>query len=379
MLSLHRFTPTGKQAAELTCLAWGKVPASGTASATKKKKSKQVHDVIAIGNAVGGVMLWDCSRGELRQTFGGEGSGHTGKVHDVALNSAGTLLYTCTSDCQVTCWNVSTGAQSWRISVGKHAASRLLVHGDDDEIITASTAIKMWDVSTRTSTRKLRGHAAAVVCMTYSPDHKYLISASSDRFILVWQTSGDNEDPLVTLTLDAAPIQLTMRVNSEDDDDDKVTLLAVSEAGAVALWKFNPLMHEDSKIKSSAKKAKKDAKNSPRDVRPLTPNCIISPGSGKGRVTVCAARFHGDDGESVQVCGGSQVLPSFLVVTVRDGEGALLPAVSLDAKGSASKGLLLKQEDCNGNVKGKRSKEAQLLSAADALPLNAALASAHKV
>ena len=140
-----RFTPTGKQASELTCLAWGKVPASGAASASKKKKAKQVHEVVAIGNAVGGVLMWDCTRGELRQTFGGEGSGHTGKVSDVALNTSGTLLYTCTADCKLTCWNVGTGEQSWQVSVGKHAACRLLVHGDDNEIVTGSTAIKVWD------------------------------------------------------------------------------------------------------------------------------------------------------------------------------------------------------------------------------------------
>ena len=260
-------------------------------------------------------MLWDCTRGELRQTFGGEGSGHTGQVSDVALNSAGTLLYTCTTDCQVTCWNVNSGAQSWHMSVGKHAATRLLVHGDDDEIVTASTAIKVWDVSTRTSTRKLRGHAAAVVCMTYSPDHKYLISASRDRFILVWETAGDSSDPLLTLTLDASPVQLSMRQHT-DDDDDKAELLAVSDAGAAAIWRFNPRMHQDGPVKGSAKKSKSSPAATPRDVRPLTPSCYIAPGSGKGRAAVCAARFQGDTGESVQVCTGSQVLPHFSVVQV---------------------------------------------------------------
>jgi len=344
----HEFSPTGKQASELTCLAWGKVPASGTASATKKKKAKQVHDVVAIGNLVGGVMLWDCSRGEVRQTFGGEGSGHTGKVHDVAINSSGTLLYTVTADCHVTCWNVSTGAQSWRTSVGKNAATRLLVHGDDDEIVTASTAIKFWDVSTRTSTRKLRGHAAAVVSITYSPDHKYLISASQDRFILVWQVAGDSSDPLLTLTLDAAPIQLSMREGT-DEDDDKSELLALSEAGAVAIWRFNPTMHQDTKIKGSAKKSNKSSPSStPRDVRPLTPHCYITPGNGKGRVHLCAARFQGEDAQNVQVCGGSQALPSFLLVKVRDAKGALMDKVSLDSKGSLSKGLLLQQEESKG-------------------------------
>ena len=242
-----------------------------------------MHDVVAIGNAVGGVMLWDCSRGELRQTFGGEGSGHTGKVHDVALNAAGTQLYTCTADCHATCWNVSTGAQSWRLSVGKHAATRLLVHGDDDEIVTASTAIKMWDVSTRVSTRKLRGHAAAVVCMAYSPDHKFLISAASDRFILVWPTAGEASDPIMTLTLDSAPIFLSMREGT-DEEDGAANLLAVSEAGAVAIWKFTIPAPAAGRGKGGANKGGKSSPAStPRDIRPLTPRCVLV----RVRVGVC--------------------------------------------------------------------------------------------
>jgi hypothetical protein len=429
-----RFTPTGKQASELTCLAWGKVPASATASATKKKKAKQVHDVVVIGNAVGGLMLWDCNRAELRQTFGGEGSGHTGKVNDVALNASGTLLYSCTADCHVTCWNVSTGAQSWRMSVGKHAASRVLVHGDDDEIVTASTAIKIWDLSTRSSTRKLRGHAAEVSCMTYSPDHKFLISASRDRFVLVWQTAGDSSDPVVTLTLDSSPLLLAMRNTPADcDDDNKTELLAVSEAGAVAIWRFNPLMHNDTKPKSGKKAAKTAPSSMPRDVRPLTPSCYMLPGSGKGSFPVRSARFHGVDGESVQVCGGSHVLPSFLVVPVmmsllppsssptlqcqpnpqrptpkaskqeasgwyeivlhairpapalsdvaacalceqvRDAGGELIGRVSLAAKGGGANGGLLPKQSVDKKSKVKGEHGLQTLSAADTLPLNTAL------
>ena len=159
------------------------------------------------------------------------------------------------------------------MSVGKHAANRLLVHGDDDEIVTASTAIKMWDVSTRVATRKLRGHAAAVVCMTYSHDHKHLISAARDRFILVWQTAGESNDPVLTLTLDAAPIQLSMREGA-DEEDGACNLLALSEAGSAAIWRFKPQAQaaHEAKGKASAKKAGKTSPAStPRDVRPLTP------------------------------------------------------------------------------------------------------------
>ena len=368
----HEYTPTGKHAAQLTCLAWGKVPASAPASATKKRKARQVHDVVAIGTAVGGVLLWDCSRGELRGTFGGESSGHTGKVNDLAMNAAGTLLYTCTEDCQITCWSVGTGTQSWHMSVGKNAASRLLVHADDDVLVTASTAIKIWDLSTRSSTRKLRGHAAEVTCMAYSPDHSFLVSASLDRFILVWHAAGDSSDPFVTLTLDSAPQMLTMRAVS-DADDGLAELLAVSEAGGAAIWRFDPANPKKSAEASKAS-AKKGGKSSPRDVRPLAPSCQIMPGRGKARVAVHAARFDDSDGKSVVVCGGAQVLPAFMHICVRDNGGALLETVALEGKLAGGKGLLMAQEQGKGNkTKGKANMETEVQapSAARARPLTA--------
>ena len=147
-------------------------------------------------------------------------------------------------------------------------------------------------MSTRTSTRKLRGHATAVVCMAYSPDHKYLVSASRDRFILVWECASESIDPLVTLTLDASPLQLSMR-HGGNEDDTKAELLAVSDAGGAAIWRFNPHMHKENKeakINGSGKKGAGKSASSPRDVRPLQPSCCIAPGSGKGRMPVCAAR-----------------------------------------------------------------------------------------
>jgi WD40 repeat protein len=185
------------------------------------------------------------------------------------------------------------------MSVGKHAARRLLLHGDEDSMVTASAAIKIWDLSTRTSSRKLRGHAAAVVCMTYSSHHRFLVSASSDRFILVWSTAGDSADPLVTLTLDAAPVQLCMRASSGEQQERggacEEEVLAVSEAGAIAIWRFNPLLHQGAAplasagVTASAKKKKEKEKEkgnkaspatTPRDVRPLTPHSTITPGTG---------------------------------------------------------------------------------------------------
>jgi len=82
----------------------------------------------------------------------------------------------------------------------------------------------------------------------------------------------------------------------------------------------------------------------------------------------------------VQVCGGSQALPTFLIVKVRDDKGALLANVPLVGKGGVGGGGgLLMGGDESKTPKGKGAKDgrssaaAQLLSVADTLPLNAAL------
>ena len=78
------------------------------------------------------------------------------------------------------------------------------------------------------------------------------------------------------------------------------------------------------------------------------------------------------------------MLPTFSVVQVRDESGALLSSVTVDGKGGGGGGggggLLLghqdKQDKKNGKAGGKGgAREAELISAADTLPLNSALQS----
>jgi hypothetical protein len=108
-------------------------------------------------------------------------------------------------------------------------------------------------------------------------------------------------------------------------------------------------------------------------------SCYISPGSGKARQPLCAARFHDEAGDHVQVCGGPAMLPAFSVVRVRGSSGALLSSVAVDGKGGG--GLLLASQDKQdkssgkGGGKGGSSREAESISAADTMPLNTALQS----
>lgn len=61
-------------------------------------------------------MLWDCAKGELRQSLGGQETGHTASVTHLAFSHSGATLYAASTDCHVTAWQVtlSLSLSSWR-------------------------------------------------------------------------------------------------------------------------------------------------------------------------------------------------------------------------------------------------------------------------
>ncbi|MCP9449552.1 MAG: hypothetical protein NNA21_05760 [Nitrospira sp.] len=53
--------------------------------------------------------------------------------------------------------------------------------------------IKFWDLATGRNFRTLHGHTAGVRCVTFSPDGRYLASASWDRTVKLWE-GGEKRD-----------------------------------------------------------------------------------------------------------------------------------------------------------------------------------------
>jgi WD40 repeat protein len=56
----------------------------------------------------------------------------------------------------------------------------MLISGSLDASLTT------WDIYTGTKQRDLRGHTKGVLAMAYSHEHRFLITAGSDRDVLVW-------------------------------------------------------------------------------------------------------------------------------------------------------------------------------------------------
>jgi WD40 repeat protein/serine/threonine protein kinase len=88
--------------------------------------------------------------------------------------------------------------KTFRVQKGKIGSTALSPHGD--RIVTAGledNTAKVWDSASGRELLTLTGHTKAVVCTTFSPDGKRIITGSMDETVRVWDAADGRE--LLTL------------------------------------------------------------------------------------------------------------------------------------------------------------------------------------
>ncbi|KAM6367009.1 WD repeat-containing protein 43 isoform 3-T7 [Alca torda] len=110
----QEYVPSAHLSAACTCLAWappgGRPPPSKDGPQRKKRKSEVAEmdkqlDILAIGTAVGSVLLYSTVKGELQSKLVG---GHDNKVNCVKWHQDNCFLYSCSDDKHIVEWNTQT-------------------------------------------------------------------------------------------------------------------------------------------------------------------------------------------------------------------------------------------------------------------------------
>jgi WD40 repeat protein/serine/threonine protein kinase len=141
----------------------------------------------------GTVRVWDARTGRELHTL----AGHTAMVHQLAFsNQGGRLLGIGTEGAKV--WDTVTGKELLNLRTGFGA---MAFSPDDRYLATASGdyTVKLWDAATGQEIRTLRDHNWGIFSLAFSPDGRILASASADSSVRVWDVATGTEIKLPQL------------------------------------------------------------------------------------------------------------------------------------------------------------------------------------
>jgi WD40 repeat protein len=139
------------------------------------------------------IFIWDISSGQLLHKL----SGHRLNVWVIKFNAAGSLLASGSFDNEIKLWDVEKGVFIKNISGHTEAIVDLAFTQNGEKLVSTSDdkTIKLWDVATGTLLKNLEvpEHVQAVA---FSPDERRLVTGGRDKAMLgelIQNFSGESE------------------------------------------------------------------------------------------------------------------------------------------------------------------------------------------
>src|SRR5262249_48932498 len=138
--------------------------------------------VLASGDCVGAIRLWDTATGKERAAFT-----HAGRrAWSLAFSPDGKTLAS-SSPSRVMLWEVRTGQPRAVIEtggqevnrVGQHAGCSVVFSPDGRTLAGAADggAVRLWDALSGKERRVLHGHGSAVLCVAFAPNGRTVATA----------------------------------------------------------------------------------------------------------------------------------------------------------------------------------------------------------
>ncbi|KAI8381231.1 guanine nucleotide-binding protein subunit beta-2-like 1 [Radiomyces spectabilis] len=131
--------------------------------------------------------------------FRGNLEGHGGWVTSLVTSSeAPDMLVSGSRDKSLIVWNltrdeINYGVPRKSLLGHNHFVEDLAISSDGQYVLSASwdTTLRLWDLNTGVTTGRFVGHTKDVMSVSFSADNRQIVSGSRDRSIKLWNTLGE--------------------------------------------------------------------------------------------------------------------------------------------------------------------------------------------
>lgn len=140
--------------------------------------------MIASGDALGSVILWDAATGKERRRL----LGQAGSVEGVAFSPDNRYLAAGSQSGTVIIWDIQSGEIAQRLEGHFDAVNAVAFSRDGQQLASAADdlSVVVWDVRTGQALHRLEGHFDRVTSVAFSPTQDYLVSGSEDFTLILW-------------------------------------------------------------------------------------------------------------------------------------------------------------------------------------------------
>eukprot|EP00268_Persea_americana_P056369 TRINITY_DN6642_c0_g1_i2.p1 TRINITY_DN6642_c0_g1~~TRINITY_DN6642_c0_g1_i2.p1 ORF type:complete len:638 (-),score=171.77 TRINITY_DN6642_c0_g1_i2:575-2488(-) len=200
-----------------------------------KKKRNLGYSLLVLGTGGGDVLALDVAAGQLRWRAC---DCHPGGVNAISFSEHGPHIYTAGVDGMVCQIDSTTGSLVRKFRSSTKALSSISISPDGKILATAAGQLKIFSSDFK-KMQKFSGHPAAVRCMIFTEDGKYILSSAvGERYIAVWKIDGGRKQPVsCVLSMDHPAVFLDSKgTDNGGADNDGLVVLAISELGLCYFW-----------------------------------------------------------------------------------------------------------------------------------------------